>query len=356
MKKFAVGLGFSSECNMNCKFCYSKNKRNAGNDINIQQWFRFFERNHQHINSVNYGTGENSTSSEWYDLITYVRNYYPDIKQAVTTNGYLSKVMNKDTTKRHLVIQSIDEVDVSLDFGNEKTHNEYRGNSNAFKWAIDTLGFCRDNNILPTIVTLGIDETLQINNMEKIFDIAFMYNAKVRVNLYRPVNKNINIKPTGLNVILEFIEWANKYHKILSLSDPLFSTLLCGGKAQDDPSGEVSIRITQDGNIYPSTYLLFDEFVMGNIENFRLATDLEQNDAINKILNARLPSECIKCIYAKICKGGVIDRRYIWYGTLEKRDPYCFVEKRENHRTYRQNRTQFVSVHDGYLPTLFFQS
>ena len=29
-----------------------------------------------------------------------------------------------------------------------------------------------------------------------------------------------------------------------------------------DPSGSSSIRITQDGSIYPSTYLLFEEFLV----------------------------------------------------------------------------------------------
>ncbi len=48
-------------------------------------------------------------------------------------------------------------------------HNACRGNSHAFDWVLGTLEFCQAHDILPTIVTLGTDETLKIENMEHIF-------------------------------------------------------------------------------------------------------------------------------------------------------------------------------------------
>lgn len=72
-------------------------------------------RNASSIGSVNYGTGENTTSDAWYALIDHIHEHYPHIRQAVTTNGSLYPVQKDDSEKREAIIRSIDEVDVSLD-------------------------------------------------------------------------------------------------------------------------------------------------------------------------------------------------------------------------------------------------
>lgn len=354
-QKYAIGLGFSSACNMNCPFCYSRGKREQACDIDLNSWYRFFQRNFPYIESINYGTGENTTSEDWYKLISFIRNNYPGIRQALTTNGYLYAAQANDEFKRNILIECLDEVDVSLDFGVSEIHNKCRGNPRAFEWAIGSLEFCKRNNLIPTIVTLGIDETLSITNMSKIFSIAESYGAKVRINLYRPVEKGSPIIPASLNSILTFFDWVSKTHKILSVSDPLFSSLLCAGRTNSDPSGKSSMRITQDGNIYPSTYLLYNEFLMGNILTFDMGIDLKNNPGSRKLVEAPIPKDCIECKYSSQCKGGVLDRRYIWFGSFDKKDPYCFVESKEKMRNYMQMRDGFTSVHDGYLPTLFFQ-
>ena len=357
MKKlYSVGLGFSSNCNMNCPFCYSRAKRNEGRDLSLDVWYDFFRRNASSIGSVNYGTGENTTSDAWYALINHIHEHYPHIRQAVTTNGSLYPVQKDDSEKREAIIRSIDEVDVSLDFGEREMHNACRGNSHAFDWVLGTLEFCQAHDILPTIVTLGTNETLKIENMERIFKIAQQYGAKVRINLYRPVQKDCEIRPASLESILKFFDWADREHQIVSISDPLFSALLCGDTIAPDPSGSSRIRITQDGSIYPSTYLLFEEFLMGNIRDFHLDTDIPGNPGADRLLHAPIPSACKKCPKVFGCRGGVLDRRYLWYKDFKERDPYCFAEHPELFRHYRTHKEAFASVHDGYLPTLFFKN
>ena len=71
-----------------------------------------------------------------------------------------------------------------------------------------------------------------------------------------------------------------------------------------------------------------------------------------------LPEECEGCKYQNTCAGGVFDRRFLWYGTLNQRDPYCPV--RLGHKLpetyFKTTKTNRVSVHDDYLPTLFFKN
>ncbi len=85
---------------------------------------------------------------------------------------------------------------------------------------------------------------------------------KVRINLYRPVQKDCEIRPASLESILKFFDWADRgASDRIHQRSPLFSALLCGDHDCPRSSGSSSIRITQDGSIYPSTYLLFENFL-----------------------------------------------------------------------------------------------
>lgn len=81
---------------------------------------------------------------------------YPEIRQALTTNGYTSEVIQRDSDKKKILLPAIDEIDISLDYADKKKHNEFRGQEHAFEWAIQMLKICKDENIQATIVCLGI--------------------------------------------------------------------------------------------------------------------------------------------------------------------------------------------------------
>lgn len=359
MTKYSLGLGFTSKCNMNCPFCYSKSKRLNSFDLDIHNWKTFIDKNYEYINSINYGTGENTTSEEWYSFVSYIREMYPEIRQALTTNGSLAYVTKMDARKKKIIIRCIDEIDVSLDFGNPDMHNYYRGNSNAYNWALDTLAFCNKYEKEPTIVMLGIDDTLVNDNLSSIFGIAKEYNAKVRINLYRPVDKKSNITPASYNTIDNLFRWIGNNQRFLSISDPLFSSIHFDDYVKNDPSGVSSVRIIQNGDIFPSTYLLLPELKMGNIKDFNFS-EINNNSIRKTIQKLELPVFCEDCPIKDTCRGGVLDRRYLWYGSFEKCDPYCPVRngiRKEDIpllERYTIDKEEFHSVHDGYLPTLFF--
>ena len=72
-----------------------------------------------------------------------------------------------------------------------------------------------------------------------------------------------------------------------------------------------------------------------------------------------MPKECKECKYSKLCKGGVIDRRYLWNGNLNSKDPYCFVDDYNLLKKIEGivlSEEKINSVHDGYLPTMFFKN
>jgi len=361
MNKWNIGWGVIGKCNMSCEFCYSRMKRIKA-DILPDSWYQFIDENANYISSINYGTGENAISQDWFELIKYIRNKYPSIRQALTTNGYISEVINKNPENKEIFLYSIDEVDVSLDFADAEIHNKFRGQKKAYDWVIDTMEFCHKNSIPLTIVMLGSKVNLYKENVMAIFEIAKKYDAIVRVNLYRPT-EGINefsekyILPT--NELLNFLEFVNSNYKVLAINDPLLYSLLTT-KTIKDPSGINSLRILPNGDVTPSTYLITDEFVIGNLKEGLLLKDFDNNSQLKTKMDRIIPADCKECEHANTCSGGVIDRRYLWYGTLAKKDPYCYIDNAEICDKYKFKITlsgdEFHSVHDGYLPTLFFKN
>ncbi len=363
MKKWVVGWGVVSSCNMNCKFCYSRKKRVVEKDIEPKYWYEFIDKNAHLIESINYGTGENSLSQDWWDFINYIRTNYPDIIQSVTTNGYISEAIKKDEAKKDIFLNAIDEVDVSLDFADDGKHNDFRGQKNAYKWAMNMLDFCHKNNKRLTIVSLGSDLVVTKENMRGIFDIADKYGAMLRMNIYRPTNgidefsKRFMLSKERL---IDFLKWVSEEYEILRLDDALLSAVIFGEK-NSDPSGVNSIRILPNGDISPSTYLIQDNFIVGNLKDgidLNELKDLKDHKLDNIVQNV-IPKKCKNCKYVDMCEGGVVDRRYLWNGSLNERDPYCFVDDKElmsKVEGIKASDETIESVHDGYLPTMFFKS
>lgn len=359
--KWNIGWGCVSACNMKCEFCYSKNKRILENDISYPEWINFIDKNAEYISTINYGTGENSLSDDWFRLIEYIRNNYPNIRQALTTNGHIYNAISNDDKKKNSFLKSIDEVDVSLDFADKDMHNSFRGQRNAYDWALNTLRLCNKNNIPVTIVVLGSEKTLYEDNVDGLFEIAKENNAIVRVNIYRPTNGiDDNSKKYILSTerLLCFLNHVNEKYKVLSINDSLLAPILVG-KSSLDPSGKNSIRILPNGSITPSTYLITDNFIIGNISDDINLGHLENSDFLKEKMVNKIPVECNKCKYVRKCGGGVLDRRYLWNGTLKKKDPYCFIDNKKLMKQFNFHidleNVDFKSVHDGYLPTMFFK-
>ena len=188
MQKYNVGWGLTNACNMNCKFCYSKETRKETKDATIKDWIKFIDENHEYIDSINYGTGENALSDDFFKFILYVRTKYPTITQSLTSNGYIHERVSHDKKLYKIYLKCIDEVDVSLDFAIQEKHNSFRGQSKAYDWAINTLSMLQKDNKKATIVFVGFNESMTKSNIDGLFQIAKKYNAILRLNIYRPVS------------------------------------------------------------------------------------------------------------------------------------------------------------------------
>ena len=353
--KWKIGWGFTATCNMNCSFCYSKSARENSEDVSLETATNFIKKNHTFIESINYGTGECTLSKNWFSLINYIRQNYPSIQQAITTNGSLSHTLG-DKSNQDIFSKSIDEVDVSLDFADASKHNAMRNHPLAFDWVLKTLEICKKKQKLTTIVVLGIDKTLEIKNLNDIFNLAAKYNAFVRINICRPTAPG-KINPPSYKNVMAALTWVLNNHKVVSLCDPLFGSIYQPLENNIEATGITSLRILPNGYISPSTYLVTKEWFAGNINNDICLHDLKFFESFQKIENRIIPTSCKNCMLVQNCQGGAIDRRYLHYNTFIERDPYCPLRHNEELQQFAKINTysyERPKIHDGYLPTLIF--
>jgi radical SAM protein with 4Fe4S-binding SPASM domain len=354
---FNIGWGLTSKCNMYCRFCYSEKIRQEAIELEINDWKKFVDRNHQYIDAINYGTGENAMLDNFYCFVEYLRKNYPAIGQALTTNGSISERVQKNPYFMKIFVHCIDEVDVSIDFNDREKHGIFRGQPKAFEWANHTLQLCKELRKLTTIVFVGCDETVNKDNLDGLFDLANKYDALLRMNIYRPVsnkediNNKFILSYENLKLGLQYIH--DKY-EIVSLSDALLGNIFVDQGLVKDYTGTNSIRVLPDGTICPSTYLINADYRDNvNINNVDLGSL-----KFAQFEDVETPKECRGCVHEDSCKGGVYDRRILWYGTLAERDPYCPTRHDDGFplNPFYITKNSRTSIHDGYLPTLFFKN
>lgn len=358
MKKYNVGWGITNACNMNCKFCYSKDTRKKVSATSLEDWINFIDENHEFIDSINYGTGENAICNDFFKFVLYVRKNYPNIVQSLTSNGFIYERVSKDKELYDIYKMCIDEVDISLDFAVKEKHNYFRGQEKAYDWAINALEMLKKDKKKATIVFVGFEETMIHDNIDGIFAIAKKYDALVRLNIYRPVSESMEINrkfTLSYKTLIDGLEYINEKYKIVTLDDVLLGNIFTKSENIKENTGIDSIRILPNGSICPSTYLITEKYRnLYNIKQKNVMSHIKFEDFID----APIPKECESCRLKYKCKGGVYDRRILWYKTLNERDPYCPFRNNDdiNKKQFTVTKKERVSVHDGYLPTMFFEN
>lgn len=349
-----IGCGVTTQCNMKCEFCYSRNARNEYIEIDFNALADFIQLNNNEISAINYGTGENVLCSKWFEFVDYVRTNYPNIQQSLTTNGTVAKVLMKNPEYYEIFKNSIEEIDVSLDFYDIECHNKTRGVSTAYSGAIETIKMCKKMKKKVSIVCVAMDTSFNIDNLKGLSQLCAEYDIFLRINVLRTSDKNY--KGLTKECLFRGLNYLFNNLDIVSVSDTLIAALYLNVKAVDN-TGVQSIRILPDGWITPATYLITEKWKARNIVDKVKLKDLAELDAFSFFGKQQLPTECEGCTIANICSGGTYDRRLLVYENLDRKDPLCPMD---NYQIIENNNLVFYngdapSIHNNYLPTIILK-
>jgi radical SAM protein with 4Fe4S-binding SPASM domain len=352
-----IGWGISNQCNMACKFCYSKNIRNKETRLYLDEGISFVEQNANNIESINFGTGEPTVVPDFFKLCAKLKKIAPNIKLGITTNGTLASAV-KDPYNLFVFDRYITDIDISLDYCDANAQDKSRNYTGAFENAIETLKLCQKYHKNATVVSVMHRFNGFLDNIEGMLRIARLFGASYRINILRPI--------VDFEFVLPYILLKHVYthliyrYKVESIADPLLASLVNIDCKQGDPTAKSSFRILPNGYITPSTYLLDSYWQSKRLDEIGSVDELHTNARFLEISNIELPEACSICTKKNNCHGGVIDRRWLWYQDFTQNDPYCPLRFGDtvdwmtlsDNVIFSDKRKSFV--HDGYLPTLIF--
>lgn len=331
-KKWAIGVGTTDKCNLNCPHCYSR--RNQTVTITYEEYKALLDK--VDVTSLNFGTGENGLNPDFERILdlTYERG----IPCSLTSNGYTILKLSEERLKR------LNDLDVSLEFPTEEKQSAFRG-KDSWTNAINALEYCQKLGITVSIAMCLMN--INYKDIVQFKELMQKYNVYLRVNIYKPVNTDkfsLSYEEFWDAVSMIFREF-----RVMSCSEPIINAVLGIKKSADEAEcgcGKTSLRITPYGHVVPCVYWKESEYTINDFDKIDENT-FKEIDLI--------PEACKDCEYVRTCRGGCAGRRH--YTGITEPDIYCpFLRGDEIKLDYRPEDAAENSseefVHASYLCTM----
>ncbi len=340
-----VGWGFG-RCNQFCKHCYNASTAKAP-QYSFATLKEIADKICLEITDINFGTGEFIVNPNALLLARYIREKYPHIVQAVTSNG--STIIQMAPTEiKHL----FHDVDISLDFPSENRHNEFRGHPLAWKWANGALQILKELEVPRTLVTC-VNSSTTNDDIEKLLEIAEKYDALWRINWFRQTGRGDASLRISAKRTWDIIRFLSKKVKFVVL-DSIFGAVL-RIPCKPCPAGHYTCRIHENLNMSPYPFLKGPQWNSGNIADPSTNLKTVYESEIFKNLRERQAPFCKDCPFFKECRGGCATRSVLHNGGINQPDDYCPVQAKLDIKSLQEISIEFTNsinlVHDGYLCT-----
>lgn len=290
-------------CNLNCEYCYNKNKLNSTTEMNLAQWKQTIDVLKESSEPRIYFTGGEPTLYKDFDaVVDYV--YEAGLKMELLTNGTMLHRINEETLKK------LNAITVSLDnIGDAKT---YRKNSEQYN-VLDNILMVHNKNIKTTVRSVVSTDTIE--ETDEVRKYLSKYGINHINSIYIP-NSPDEICKVPLEAAPESMD---EYYSIQDIG----RCSACFKVLAVDPSG----------NIYPCQSLMSDEFVLGNVKEKDWLNTVK-NHSLTKYFLYRTVEQidvCRDCEVRTVCGGGCPAISYHIYNSLEHRlDYFCDFLKRDS--------------------------
>jgi radical SAM protein with 4Fe4S-binding SPASM domain len=300
----SLGIGLTSNCNLDCAHCYRDQHHIY--DLTLADVRKVCEN--LEIGSIGFGTGENGLNPEYFQIIEYLHSR--NIKMTLASNGYTLGITPDQELKY------FGDVEFSVDFPDQARQDKFRGDGN-WQTIMDGIERCRRLGIRVSI--LAVLMNLNYKNLGSIARLAASFESDFRVNAYQPMYTE--------EFMPDFEQFWDAYRilfdqsEIISVTEPLVNTFL-GANA---PCGGRSIRVTPDRKLKACVYWPESDLTIDDIE--------ERQDAIFDTALFKqthlTPEFCLSCEHVQNCGGGCAARRKL-RGNLEAPDEYCPIYHGKN--------------------------
>jgi len=308
-------LNVTNRCNLNCVYCYAKNKGEEEISENV------FVETIKFLGKISGGRDSSIllTGGEpmlvWDKIFTWIEKYRKAIPVNVTfalqSNGTLINKNNAAQLRKERV-----NVGISLD-GSQEFHNMCRTQS--YELALQSIKILQKNKIQAGArITVTADSSsttpdairYYVSQDIKHFTVGFvdpLGAAALRQEFLPTAKQRLRLCNEMLQICVDEFRKGNRI-EILSVSQMIINLLtnLRPSCCPNSPCGAgVSLLgVDTNGDVYPCDYLFEPSMKLGNITQFsKVLKNLDTCTSLQNLQNAHL-GECEQCPVFSICTGG----------------------------------------------------
>ena len=338
---FYVSWELTSDCNFACKHC-----RAANNLSREKMYYRPLEMYKNviddlaanQISLLGITGGEPTLFPYFRDIVSYTKQR----KIVITIYTNASNISSEVVSTLSQCLTKDDLIHVSLDGGTEEDNDKQRGKG-AFQKAIHGLEILTKHG-LPIRLTI-VPTIYNINNIEKIVDIALKYNIEVvsAVPLMAAGRATEKLIPENRLLFEKEISILKKVHNskvkyeggifgpvcIFSKFPELVDNMYFPNASPNDrricDAGTKQIFIDAQGNCFPcNLFASSEEFILGNIFNDSIS-EIWKSSKLSIFKSGIIMEDesCKKCKLWPLCNGGCMGLSWLNSNSLALRDPRC---------------------------------
>ena len=246
-------LGLTDKCPLNCRHCYSWVKSNDKKELPLDDLVEiissFQERG---LGNVVFLGGEPMTRFE--DLLDIISSVKPVSETWISTSGFGLGDGHAEALKK----AGLTGVEISLDHHEPQQHNDFRGNPDAYDWAMIATNNCSNAGLMTCWSFCVTREVASFENLMKYAELAASHKVNF-IQLFEPMasgrfkGKDIKLDNHATDILEEFyikMNTSRKYRHFPIVVYPGYHQRKMGCLA----AGNRYLYIDTDGSMHPCPF------------------------------------------------------------------------------------------------------
>jgi len=343
---FLVVWNLTDACNLRCRHCYQEAGSKKKDELSTDEKLKVVEELAEAgVVSIAFSGGEPLMAKDFFDVAAKVKE--EGMHLAIATNGTL---ISSDMAKK-LKTVGTDYIEVSLDFAEAESHDDFRGVKGAFEKTLQGIRNCVKEGIYTCIATTATK--LNLHQMPRIIDLAKQLKVKRFIAFnFIPSGRGSDAVQLDLTAeereqLLKQLFAANEGGSIEALSTaPQYASVSLEssggvnvapthfyvGKASWDlkvlaefiggcGAGRLYCALQPNGDVSPRVFM--PNLRIGNLRKQRFMDIWHHSQVLARLRDrVSLKGNCGKCEFKFIC-GGCRARALAYLNDILAPDPGC---------------------------------
>ena len=334
----SLTIHVTNRCNLKCPYCYKDaNCGDIKDELTADDIIKTIsDAKKSGFTYIIFSGGEPTVREDFFEIIQFIHKNIKDLKLCLITNG----TTNLSNEKLDILVECIDVTQISLDSCEEEINALTRG-SGSLKKTLDFVEQLKARDyknfyFASTPTTSQMSDNPSVKKLPSLLRFSANEGAKgLYVNMLKPDGRMDDSSYSNFDID-EYWEMVNEtyselrllytigFHELVLFAGSDFNNILEGYYHSPNCGlGCTELSINHDGNVYPCSSLMKNEFVLGNIKDSSISDLFKKSCEIYSKVNVNNFENCKDCADKYICGGGCRALAYAATGDINGKNPHC---------------------------------